>query len=148
MRLRGKKGMSNEELYYGFDSNKQKEYEKYIVKYYGTKGEDLLLESKKRTAKWDDQEWQKVKSEGDLIHKDLAKAMIEGLQPQSVEVQVIIQRHYELQGRFYELTKDVYIGLANLYAEHPDFKKYFDAYHPDMIDFIGKAIKHFANNNL
>ena len=148
MHLRGKKGMSSEELYRGFDKDKHKEYEQYIVKYYGTKGEDLLFESKKRTEKWGDKEWRQAKDEGDLIHKDLAKAIDSGLSPESEEVQRIIRRHFEMQGKYFDLTKDVYTGLADLYKDHPDFKKYFDVYHKDMIPFIGKAIKYFAEKNL
>lgn len=54
--VRGGHFMKDKELYYGFDSEKQKEYEQYLVKYHGTAAEDLLLESKKRTAKWDKDE--------------------------------------------------------------------------------------------
>jgi len=148
LHLRGKQTMKNEELYQGFDSDRQKEYEEYIVKYHGSKSEDLLHESKKRTAKWDKTQWDDVKSTGDTIHKELAKAIDAGLEPESNEVQLIIKRHFELQNRFYDLTKEVYIGLTKLYAEHPDFKKYFDAYHPDMIEYIGKAMRFYAENNL
>lgn len=53
-----------------------------------------------------------------------------------------------MQNRFYDLTKEVYIGLTDLYAQHPDFKKFFDVYHPKMIEYIGKAIRHYADKNL
>lgn len=65
--LRGKQVMKDEELYYGFDKAKQKEYEQYLVKYHGTDAEKLLLESKKATAKWDKDEWDDVKNQGDAI---------------------------------------------------------------------------------
>ncbi|MCB0739197.1 MAG: MerR family transcriptional regulator [Bacteroidetes bacterium] len=146
--LRGKKKMNNEELYYGFDSKRQKEYEEYIVKSYGLEAEKALLESKRRTAKWDQDEWDNVKNTGDAIHKDLARAIDKGLAPECEEVQCIIERHYQLQNRFYDLTKNIYIGLTDLYSGHLDFKKYFDKYHPEMIEYISKAIKYYAENNL
>lgn len=146
--LKEKQIMSNEELYHGFDKAKQKEYEQYLVKSYGTKAEELMMESKKRTAKWDKDEWDTVQKEGDILHKDLANAIEAAFAPESDEVQKIIQRHFEIQSRFYTLTKEVYIGLSQLYSEHPDFKKFFDVYHPKMIEFLGKAIKHYANKNL
>ncbi len=59
-----------------------------------------------------------------------------------------MQRHYELQNRFYNLTKEIYIGLADLYVQHPDFKKFFASCHPKMIEFIGEAMKYYANKNL
>jgi len=42
----------------------------------------------------------------------------------------------------------MYIGLSELYAQHPDFKKFFDVYHPKMIEFIGEAMRFYANKNL
>jgi len=146
--LRGKETMQDNELYYGFDKARQKEYEQYLVKEYGSKAEDLLKQSHKRTAKWDKDEWDDVKSTGDQIHKELTDAINSNLSPESDEVQKIIHRHYELQNRFYDLTKEVYIGLTDLYAQHPDFKKFFDVYHPKMIEYIGKAMRHYADQNL
>jgi MerR family transcriptional regulator, thiopeptide resistance regulator len=148
LHLKGEKKMKNKELYYGFDSSKQKEYEQYLVKSHGTKAEELLKQSHKRTAKWDKDEWDDVKNCGDRIHKELAEAINLNLSPESDEAQKTIHLHYELQNRFYDLTKEVYIGLTDLYAQHPDFKKFFDVYHPKMIEYIGKAIRFYAEKNL
>lgn len=146
--LRGRQTMSNEELYHGFDSARQKEYEQYLVKYHGTVAEDLLIASKKRTAKWDKDEWDDVKNQGDAIHKALAQAIDQGLAPDSDDVQAIIHRHYQMVERFYDTTKEVYIGLTQLYVQHPDFKKFFDVYHPKMIEFLREAMRFYANKHL
>ncbi|MCB1828233.1 MAG: MerR family transcriptional regulator [Coxiellaceae bacterium] len=148
LRLEGENIMTNEELYYGFDSSRQAEYEQYIVKHAGTKAEDALFESKRRTAKWDKDEWDNVKAAGDQIYKDLAVAIEKGLSPENNDVQEIIRRHFELQNRFFDLTKDVYIGLPDLYAGHPDFRKFFDAYHPEMVEYISQAMRFYAKENL
>lgn len=148
LHLKGKQTMPDKELYYGFDSTRQKEYEQYLVEYKGLTSEDILIESKKRTAKWDTDEWDIVKNQGDAIHKALARAIDKGLSSESDEVQEIIQRHYQLISRFYDATQEVYIGLTQLYSEHSDFKKFFDAYHPKMIEFINKAIRFYAQKNL
>lgn len=148
LHLRGEQVMSDKELYQGFDSARQKEYEQYLVKYHGTAAEDLLFASRKKTAKWDKDEWDDVKNQGDAIHKDLAKAIDQGLSIDCDEVQAIIHRHYQMIERFYEPNKEIYIGLTELYVQHPDFKKFFDVYHPDMIAFIGAAIRCYANKNL
>lgn len=148
MHLEEKVFMRDEELYYGFDIKKQKEYEQYLVKEYGSKAEDLLKQSHIRTAKWNKEEWDYVKNTGDQIHKDLTKAINLNLTPESEEVQIIIHHHYELQNRFYDLSQEVYIELADLYVQHPDFKKFFDVYHPELIQFIGEAMRYYANKNL
>lgn len=146
--LRGEQTMTDKEFYYGFDSARQKEYEQYLVKYHGTAAEDLLITSKKRTAKWDKDEWDNVKNQGDAIHRDLAKAINQGLKPDSDEVQKIIHRHYQMIERFYNPSKEVYIGLTELYAQHPDFKQFFEVYHPKMIEFISAAMQLYAHKNL
>lgn len=74
--------------------------------------------------------------------------MEHGLSISSEEVQAIIHRHYQMLERFYEPNKEIYIGLTELYVQHPDFKKFFDVYHPDMIAFIGAAMRFYANKNL
>jgi DNA-binding transcriptional MerR regulator len=96
LHLRGEQVMSDKELYQGFDSARQKEYEQYLVKYHGTAAEDLLIPSRKKTAKWDKDEWDNVKSQSDAIHKDLTKAIVKGLSIDCDEVQAIIHRHYQM----------------------------------------------------
>ncbi len=148
LHLQGKYIIKNEELYHGFDSERQEEYEKYLVHGQGSASEALIFESKKRTAKWGKDEWDPVKNEGDAIHKALAKCIDKGLTPESNEVQEIMKRHCQMINRFYEVSKDVYVGLSQLYVEHPDFKKFFDVYHKDMIPFIGKAMRFYADKYL
>lgn len=146
--LRGKKYMKDQELYYGFDSKCQKGYAQYTVQYRGFPSEDLLFQNKNSDTKWDQNEYDNVKNVGDKIHKSLAKAIDGGLSPESLEVQSIVHRHFIMYQKFYNVSKEVYIGIADLYSSHPDFKKIFDVYHPDMIEFIGKAIRYYAEQNL
>jgi DNA-binding transcriptional MerR regulator len=146
--LKGKHLMKDEELYYGFDSNRHKEYQQYLIKYHYLAAEALLMESEKRTARWDKDEWDKVKNEGDAIHKDLAATIEQGLKPDSDQVQAIITRHYQMIQKFFEAPKEVYIGLTKLYTQHPDFKKFFDVYHPRMVEFISEAMRFYAKKHL
>lgn len=146
--LRGKQIMEHKELYAGFDPVKQKEYEQYLEGEYGAHADKLLKQSHQRTAKWNKDQWDGVKSAIDAIHTDLANAIDSGLTPDSHEVQNIVARHFELQNRFYDVTKEVYLGLADLYAQHPDFRKVLIKYHPEMIEYLGQAISYYVDNNL
>ncbi len=55
-------------------------------------------------------------------------------------------RYYEdvqllrLQQIFYTRTKEAYIRLIALYTEHANFKIFFDAYYPKIIECIGEEI--------
>jgi len=35
-----------------------------------------------------------------------------------------------------------------LFKVKADFRKFFDIYHPKMVEFIGEAIKYYADKNL
>ena len=148
LHLKGNKTMMDKELYAGFNIAKQKEYEDYLVKYHGTVAEDLILQSKKRTVKWAAEDWEKVKNEGNEIYKALAGCIDEGLMPKSDEVQALIHKHYEMTERFYDASKDVYMGLAQLYCEHPGFRKFFEVHHTNLVEFIAEAMRVYALKNL
>ncbi len=66
------------------------------------------------------------------------------LGPRADEVQALIERHFQMTERFYTVSKDVYMGLAQLYCEHPDFRKWFEKHHPDLVDFIAEAMRVYA----
>jgi DNA-binding transcriptional MerR regulator len=148
LHLKGEQTMEDKELYAGFDMEKQKEYETFLVKYHGTIAEDLIHESKKRTKEWSKSDWDDIKREGNEIYKALEGCINEGLTPRSDEVQAIIHKHYQMIERFYDVSKDVYMGLAQLYCEHPDFRKYYEAHHPKMAEFLAEAMRVYAQKNL
>lgn len=151
LHLRGETKMKDAELYYGFDSEKQKAYEKelrQILKDKDYKGEDLIEESKKRTKNWKKEDWESLKADTDRIHKRLTEAMKKGLAHDSEEVQKITGEHFAMISRFYDPTKEVYIGLSQMYLEHPDFRKFYDAYDPKLAEFLAQAMNAFAESNL
>jgi hypothetical protein len=50
--------------------------------------------------------------------------------------------------KMFAYTKESYAGVGQLYCENPDFRKYYDPYHPQLADFLAKAMKIFAENEL
>jgi len=149
MHLKGKHQMKDKEFYTGFDPVKQEEYEQYLVKYHGKVAEDLILESKKNTKDWDKNDWKRVEQEGNAIYKGRGDCINKGLGPRDNEVQDLISKHFQMMERFYTTSKDVYMGLAELYCEHPDFKKWFEKHHhPKLVEFIAEAMRVYAHRNL
>ena len=66
----------------------------------------------------------------------------------SKEVQQLIKKHCEFVGKFHETSKEVYRTLAKLYSEHPEYRKQLDPIHPDLANFMAKAMILFTNNTL
>jgi hypothetical protein len=89
-----------------------------------------------------------MQKESDKLCKKFAKAINENLQVNSPEVQALVRQHFQMIERFYTPTKEVYIGLGQLYVEHPDFRKFYEAYHPELAQFMAQAMKVFADQEL
>lgn len=143
-----KEDMEEKDFYDGFDVEKQKEYEAYLVKYAGTAAEDKILECKKKTTAWKNQDWQAVKKEGEEIYKNIVDCIQRGLSPKDEEVQAIIHQHFTLMNRFYVVTQEIYFGLAQLYSEHPDFRRYFEPFHPELVEYLSEAMRFYAEREL
>lgn len=148
VRLKGKSSMSDPEMYYGFSKEKQEEYEKYVITRFGNKAQDLVSESKRNVKNWKKEDWDKMKGEGDNLHRELAQAIEKKLKANSKEVQSLIRRHFQLIQRFYNPPREVYAGLGQLYVEHPDFRKLYDSFHPKLAEFMAEAMKVFADREL
>lgn len=144
--LRGKAIMKDEELYYGFDSEKQKEHEKYLVDK-GILTQPFLDECNKKIKNWSDKEKNAFIQDIERIMKALILAMENKLLPSSVDVQKLIGEHYVWLERTWTPTKESYIGLIQLY-QTPEFRKFYDVRHPKLLEFMVEAMQIFAKNEL
>lgn len=144
--LRGNEKMKIEELYYGFDSEKQKEHENYLVEK-GILTRDFLDECNDKVKNWSDKEKNAFINDVEIIMAELIVAMNNRSSPSSDEVQNLIRRHYVWLERTWFPTKEKYIGLALLY-QMPEFRVFYDSRHPELLDFMLKAMKIFAERNL
>lgn len=99
--------------------------------------------SLRQTNNWSHVDKHQVHLDWDSLYKELAQH-IDTLSPASPEIQAIMARHYTIASRFYPPTKEAYIGMSLLYAENEDMKTFHEAYHPEMITFLAKAMQIYA----
>ncbi len=144
LRLQGEIQMKDEELYYGFNSEKQKQYEKDLVSM-GVISEEERKQYRKKSEKMTLADETRFKQEGGAINQALIVAMNQKLDPSSQEVQVLIKRHHAWVG--WNPTKEKYIGLSQLY-QTPEFKAFYDKLHPDLLPYLVRAMLIFAEANL
>lgn len=148
--LWGKTKMTDKEIFVGVrprDEKKQKSYEQYLLdKHIMTEAD--LEKSWKKVENWQKEDWEKFNKQGDDLNKAIVKAMDKSLLPDSPEVQKLVRQHYEWVNYFWTPNKESYVGLGNLYREHPDFQKYYQQFHPQLLEFLIKAMKVFAERNL
>lgn len=136
--LKGKKKMI------GSFSLKEKESEPYL------KVEQLVLKSvKNSTSEKKEKSFSKnINKKAHPIFRELVSCIKKGLDPTSSEVQNIIKKHHTLVEQVSTGTKEVYEALARLYREHPEYRKQLDPLHPQLAEFMQKAMTIFAEDEL
>ena len=60
------------------------------------------------------------------LFKELVHCIEEGSNPAADEVQKIIKRHHAFAEQTHSATNEVYKAMAQLYTEHPEFRKQLD----------------------
>lgn len=138
-RLRGERTMRDEELFYGFDSEIQKQHEKQLVDR-GVVTQEFMDECNQKVKDWSDVKKNNYIKEGEKIMKELIASIENGLKPGDAFVQTIMAKHYRWLELSWTPTKESYLGLTTLY-QTPDFRSFFDKMHPKLLDFIVEAMK-------
>jgi DNA-binding transcriptional MerR regulator len=139
---------SREEQYYGSETEQQKIYEQYLDESSGEAIEDLIADSHQRMTEWKKEDWAKVKRDGETLDTALTQAIYNNLKPTDPQVQDLIRKHFQVINCFCTPTKELYYTLSQLYVEHPDFRKLYDSYHPNLARFLADAMKAFAEREL
>lgn len=145
--LKGKIKMSDIEMYDGFDPKKQQEYEKYLVDS-GTLTQKEIDASWENAKNWKKENWEQFKQEGDELNKALVAAINADLKPSSTEVQNLVRKHHAWVKHFWTPTRESYVGLGQMYLDHPDFRDFYKAYHPKLVEYLVEAMKIFAEREL
>jgi MerR family transcriptional regulator, thiopeptide resistance regulator len=137
-RLEGREEMSTEQLFEGFDADRQARYETELVERYGEGAATAIAESRQRTAGGRaglQQEWTEL--------EDRMVALL-GSAPDSPEVQAVIADHHRWIGKQWTPDRESYTGLGRLYVDSPDFKARFDARDPRLAPLLRDAIAVYA----
>lgn len=148
--LQGSRIMKDQEIYSGFDKEKQKEYQKYLINRYGKKAEASIAECDRNLKNWTKSDFEESKKEATQIIENLAKVWKSQKQPSSKEAQLLIKEHYEWLKTYWTPDKGSYIQLGEMYVGL-EWKPTFEAYdyeHPKLAQFMADAIKIFAENEL
>ena len=145
--LRGKIIMRDAEMYDGFDPIKQQEHEKYMLET-GIISQKQIDDSWQRVSNWKKPDWEQFKDAGEKLNRALAAALKQGLKIDSDHVQKLIQQHYDWVSNFWTPTKETYLGLGQMYLDHPDYRLFYNRYAPDLVEYLAAAMKVFADKKL
>jgi DNA-binding transcriptional MerR regulator len=137
--LKGSIPMDDKQLFEGFSEEQQAEYAKEAERRWGSQN---VKESQKRWASYSPEKKKAVLEEGKAIYLDLIASMPLG--PSSPQAQACVARWHQNLRNFYEPTKEILLGLGDLYNDDPDFNATFVRMHPDLAPFVREAIKHYC----
>ena len=140
LHLKGQQTMKKKEYFAGFSEEKQKQYEEEIRQRYGEKAFEGVTDWNSYTP----EQKARIKAENEAIYHDLVENMDKGYT--SPEVQQIIARWRQHLRYFYEPSTERLLGLGQMYTEHPEFVATFRAMHPDLPEFLNKAIQYYCKD--
>ena len=135
--------LTDGDLYEGFAQEQVERYEREARELYDP---ELVKESERRIRKMSKTQWEGLKREGEEVTR-----LIAGLIDKPAgdpEVQTLIGQHHGWIERFYDAPAEVYRGLGELYAEHDDFRDYYNKYRAGLADYMRAAMAYYADHVL
>lgn len=148
--LKGDADVSSRDLYRGFDPKKQAEHETWLEKRYGQEVKAEIEGSKARMKDWKQSDHDAAQAEVDQIEADMASALANGLPADSEAARAIAGRLHAWVARAWKRPPDreAFIGLAGLYAEHPEFRARYEGRAEGLTEYLGLAMTAYAERSL
>lgn len=125
------------QLFDGFDPSK---YEEEVRARWGHT--DAYKESKKRTARYGQEEWKEIQTEQASIYADAFAALQAGKVPDSADAMDIAERHrLSIDRWFYPCSFALHASLADGYEADSRFAENIDKYGAGLTPFLSAAIR-------
>lgn len=145
-RLQGEKMTRDADLFCGFDSAKQKEYERQLIEEYGEGAKRHIRESKGRVKDWTKKDWDRVGLEFMAIIQKILMEMQKGTKVSHPLVQELVDRHFRWLSQFWTPNRESYAGHGRMLAQNPEWRKFYEQYDPSLVDFFRDAIEVYAES--
>ena len=144
--IKGQGELKNADLYKGFSTEKQGEYEAWLIERYGDPMKASIETSKKAFARMTQAEKDAMIAGLQPIEEALAEGLRRGIDPKSDVIDAQVARHKawvtQMWGK--PCTAEAYGNLADLYLSHPDFVKRYETIEPGFSDYLTTAMKAHA----
>jgi DNA-binding transcriptional MerR regulator len=134
--------MNKEEMFEVFGEFDPTQHEAEVKERWGDS--DAFRESKKRTARYNKEDWLRIKAEGEAVTLKLVALMSAGQPASSAEAMDVAEEHRRHIDRwFYPLSHAFHCELGKMYVADERFTKNIDAVRPGLAAYWRDAI--FAN---
>jgi len=95
------------------------------------------------TDHWAHVDRTQVHADWDALYKTLA-GVIDTSTASDTHIQELLAQHYTIACRFYTPSPAAYLGMALFYQDNPGMRDFHNAYHPQMVNFLGDAMCVYA----
>jgi hypothetical protein len=102
---------------------------------------DAYRESRRRTARYTKQDWERVKHESDAGLTAFRDAQATGVDPASAAGRALAESHRQfLTQWFYDCDVAMHRGLADMYLADDRFRRTYDKVAPGLAQYVHDAI--------
>jgi DNA-binding transcriptional MerR regulator len=138
-KLRGEVQMPIKEYYQGFSDEQIERYREEVRRRWGEK---TLKESEERVLKMGKEKFTEIQAEGGKIFQAISDNMSKGYDSELIQSQVLKWRQW--LENFHHYTVESVLGLGRAYSQSSEFAAFFRKYHPDLPEFLTRAIEYFC----
>ncbi|HXV64998.1 MAG TPA: MerR family transcriptional regulator [Vicinamibacteria bacterium] len=135
--LEGGQKMDVKQLFDGFDPA---EHEEEARERWGDT--QAYREAARRTREYTENDWARIKAEGDALLQEVAGKMATGAAPDDPDVLELAERHrLQIDRWFYPCDRIAHRGLADLYLADERFESRIDRHAHGLTQFLSAAIR-------
>jgi MerR family transcriptional regulator, thiopeptide resistance regulator len=146
--LEGGDEVKLEELFDGFDADRQARYEADLVERYGDRAQEHVDEGKRRMKGWTKADADAYLAEWQEIVQAYAEVFRAGVAADAPQVLDVTDRHHAWLSRSWTPNRESYTGLGELYADAPEFKAQLDEHAEGLAGYVRDAIAAYAATRL
>jgi DNA-binding transcriptional MerR regulator len=139
----------NEKAYYkGLDPKRWAEQDRWAVERYGSAAQASIERRNDLMAGWPPADSERIIGGFQAIRADLAQAFSRDLPAGSDAVRGMARRFFDLlnQTAPAPLSKDGFLNVINVFAEHPHFRSSLEAQSPGLTDYVIGALRAFCED--
>ena len=131
--------MDAKDMFDAFGDFDPKEYEKEAEERWGNT--DAYKESARRTKPYTKEDWIEVRKETEAVNAGLAKLMDEGVPADDPRAMDQAEQHrLNIDRRFYPVSYEMHVGLAEMYIADPRFAANYEKVHAGLAHYMHDAI--------
>jgi len=147
--LEGGPTVAEEQLFEGFEPERQAAYERELVEEWGVSGQ-AIAESQQAVRTLGRAGVAANEAQRADIERALLDLMAGGAAPEDERVLDALRGHWELTGRYWGRppSAEAYAGLGQMYVDHPEFRDRYEAMAPGFAQWVSDAVTAYALTRL